>query len=112
MICCRLVEFEVVSQKLYWCLEVGSIESVIGAGIDDEPDRSAVALPAGYPPIVAALHHVAALDGWGPIVEFADQDQGGNGHVAFKSKARRIKSNRGTELILRYPLDRAAFDRC
>src|SRR5471030_1370542 len=84
---------------------------MISAGIDDKPDRSAFALVPRYPPIVAAVDHVAALLRRGPVVAFADQDQSGNGHVALESKATRIERDGGTELVLRCLLDQALFDR-
>src|SRR5260370_39296866 len=109
---CRLVEFEAMAEKLNRRLKAWGVEGMIGARIDNKLYRGALALAPGYPTIIPAVHHVAALTRWGPVIEFADQDQRGNSQVAFESKARRIESDRRTEFVLRGLFDRAAFDRC
>ena len=107
----RLVVFEPMSQK-FGGRRPRRIEGVIGAGIDHEPDRRAtIALLPGYSPIVQTVQHLAALVRRRPIVKFAGQDQGGNGHVVPERPAGRIESDHGAELVGRCLLDNAAFDR-
>src|ERR1700730_6887039 len=96
----RFVVFETMAEELDRPLEAWGVEGVIGAGIDDQPHRNALAARAGYSPVVAARHHVAALLRRGPVVALADQDQGGNGHVAFRAKAFWIERDRGPALVL------------
>src|SRR5665213_4275136 len=107
---CRLVEFEVMTEQLRRYLEAWRIESVIGAGIDDELRRDPFALLPRGAPIVTALHHGAALLGRHPIVELTDQDQGWNRHVAPEYAARRIEGDGGAEFGSRGLLDDTVFD--
>src|SRR5436309_2548805 len=90
--------------------QAGHVKAMTGLGIDHEPDRNAAAARAGYSPVVAALHHVAAFLRRRPVVALADQDQGGDGHVALGSKAARIERDRRAKLVFRALLDRAMLD--
>src|SRR3954447_6895336 len=78
-----------------------------GVGIDHQPDRNAAAACTRYSPVVAALHHVAAFLRRRPVVALADQDQGGDRHVALGSKAARIERDRAANFFPRPLLDRA-----
>src|SRR5947209_2793307 len=100
-----------MAEELDGALEAWRVEAVLGAGIDDQPDRNALAALPRYSPVVAALHHVAALLRQRPVVAFADQDQGGNGHVAFRSQAFWIERDGGAEFVLGILLDGAVLDR-
>ena len=106
-----LVEFHMTPAIPGRRLQDRKVEREIGVGIDDQPDRGALALLAGNSHIVLAGNQLAAGIRRRQIVVLADQDQGGNRHVSLEAAAKRKKCRRRPELVFGRPFDLPMFDR-
>ena len=89
----RLVVLEVMTLVGQWpAPQRHGIEGVVGAGIDDQSQRRALA--------AAPCHHRLAGRGRCPVVERADQNQGRDRYSALLGPAAGVVGDGGAEMVL------------